>query len=69
MRKVLILPDPRRLRSERNKSGYLQIGLQIDVLSRITNAVANSGDNACNRMIVLAFDEMTIKGWSLFLVK
>ena len=61
LQEVLVLPAPRLLRSERNKSGYLQIGLQKEVLLRISNAAASSGKR-CDSMAVVAFDEMTIKG-------
>ena len=62
LQKVLVLPAPRLLRSERNKSGYLQIGMQMEVVSRIKSAVAASSEKRCDTMVVLAFDEMTIKG-------
>ena len=62
LQEILILPAPRLLRTERNKSGYLQIGMQKEVLLRINDAVAASSGKRCDTMAVLAFDEMTIKG-------
>ena len=59
--KILVLPAPRLLRSERNKSGYLQIEMPKEV-SRIDSAIAASGDQQCDTMVILAFDEMTVKG-------
>ena len=47
---------------KKNKSGYLQIGMQIKVVSRIKSAVAASSEKRCDTMVVLVFDEMTIKG-------
>ena len=48
------------------KSGYLQIGMQKEVLQRIKNAIAASSGKRCDTMAVLAFDEMTIKGCIIF---
>ena len=66
LQEILVLPTPRLLRTERNKNGYLQIGMQKEVLQRIKNAIAASSGKRCDTMAVLAFDEMTIKGCIIF---
>ena len=71
MKKVLVLPSARTLRLERNKYSPVAAGLQMAVVERIkehVEKVCEDGDNH-QRMVVLAFDEMTIKGiWFIKLI-
>ena len=53
LQRVLVLSAPRLLRSERNKSEYLQIGMQMEVVSRIKSAVAASSEKRCDTMVAI----------------
>ena len=61
LQQVLVIPSDRSLRRERSKLQLNKIGLQKSVINRIANALQKA-DKECDRMTILAFDEMTIKG-------
>ena len=61
LQQVLVIPSDRSLRRERCKLQLNKIGLQKSVINRIANALQKA-DKECDRMTILAFDEMTIKG-------
>ena len=67
IRDVLVLPSPSTLRLERNKGGVVQPGIQLDLLQRLTCAVAKV-EHTHERMAVMIIDEMTIKGGLCLLV-
>ena len=67
IRDVLVLPSPSTLRLERNKGGVAQPGIQLDLLQRLTWAVAKVEDTH-EKMAVMIIDEMTIKGGLCLLV-
>ena len=61
LQQVLVIPSDRSLRRELSKLQLNTIGLQKSVINRIANALQKA-DKECDRMTILAFDEMTIKG-------
>ena len=67
LQQVLVIPSERRLRHERSKLQRNEIGMQKLVVERIKNALVHARKE-CDRMTILAFDEMTIKGMSYFCV-
>ena len=66
-RDVLVLPSPSTLRLERNKGGVVQPGIQLDLLQRLTCAVAKIEDTH-EKMAVMIIDEMTNEGGLCLLV-
>ena len=58
---ILVLPSERTLRQARNNNEGDKIGIQTQVVERIKNAIHHCTLES-DRLAVLTFDEMAIKG-------
>ena len=61
VQEILVLPSERTLRQARNNNEGDKIGIQTEVVQRIKNAIHHCTLES-DRLAVLAFDEMAIKG-------